>query len=146
MVRGSSHLYGIGQRRFREAGKATFQNESKTEEHMNQYVAVGIFDDIQGVKRAVEHLRQMLFMNIGIAVLDPGLSRQVEPGLLVDVNKDDLIANGLSAANAAYCENEVKNGQILLVVKALVGIDGANSHIRGSGGRPLPPSEGDTQR
>jgi hypothetical protein len=105
---------------------------------MNRYVAVGIFDDMQAVKKAVERLRELLFTNIGIAVLDPGIRQQVEPGLLVDVNRDDLIVNGLSVGNAAYCESEVANGRIMLAVKSLVGIDGAESHIRESGGRTPP--------
>ena len=105
---------------------------------MNRYVAVGIFDDMQAVKKAVERLRELLFTNIGIAVLDPGLRQQVEPGHLVELNKGDLVVNGLSAVNAAYCESEVKSGRILLAVKALVGIDGAESHLRESGGRTPP--------
>jgi len=98
---------------------------------MTKFVTAGLFDNVDDLKVAIERLRDLAFKQIGVAVVDNGLRKQL-PSNAMGVTS---FLSEMTPEEAAYYKNEVDSGGILLTVRAAVGLTVAEGIIRECNGR-----------
>lgn len=106
---------------------------------MTRSIVVGVFDNIQDVKAAIDRLHELAFKQIFVS--GPAIVRKELPfDLLADEEMAAmLLRGGATPEEISFFRNEVKTGRILLMIMTAVGFNAAEVIIRDCKGRTQPP-------